>query len=173
MTGTPNTQSFPQISAPLVDTKSLITSPWRQFLQSLWKQVNSIQSSTAFFPGMLVLYGGPSLPIGWFLCDGSAVSRTLYSDLFAAVGTTWGAGNGSTTFNVPNLVDKFILGAGSSPTLGTTGGNANITLAANNLPIKTADNSTAGGDPGAITNTSVVPFSILPPFSSVYYIIKQ
>lgn len=42
----------------------------------------------------------------WLLCDGSAVSRTIYSDLFAIIGTTYGEGDGSTTFNLPNVVDK-------------------------------------------------------------------
>jgi microcystin-dependent protein len=174
MASTVKTQSFPQISAPFVDQKALITSPWRQFLQSLWNQVNAIQSSTDFFSGMIVQYGGVALPTGWFLCDGSAVSRSTYSLLFAAIGVTWGAGNGTTTFNVPNLVDKFILGAGTSPTLGTTGGNAEVTLAANNLPIIAQSNTTTSTNPGGIeTNPSIVPFSVLPPYAAVYYIIKQ
>jgi Phage Tail Collar Domain len=176
-----NLQSFPQISAPFVDDKKLITYSWRQLLQSMWKQINALQSSISFFPGLITLYGGPSLPTGWFLCDGSAISRSTYSALFAAIGTTWGAGNGTTTFNVPNLVDKFVIGGGASPTLGTTGGNANVTLAAGNLPAATygtgpASNVTsgaaAGGVTGSITGTAT-PFSVLPPFAAVYYIIKQ
>ena len=51
------------------------------------------------------------LPSGYLLCDGSAVSRTMYPDLFACIGTTYGAGDGSTTFNVPDLTDKFIEGS--------------------------------------------------------------
>jgi microcystin-dependent protein len=52
-----------------------------------------------------------ALPDGYLLCDGSAVSRTTYADLFDAIGTTWGSGNGSTTFNLPDLTDKFIEGS--------------------------------------------------------------
>ena len=52
-------------------------------------------------------------PEGYLICDGSAVSRTEYADLFAAVGTTFGAGDGSTTFALPNLQAAFIRGAGS------------------------------------------------------------
>ncbi len=174
MANGPNTQSFPQISAPFVDQKSLITSPWRNFLQSLWNQVNNIQSATAFFSGMVVLYSGPAIPVGWFVCNGAAISRSTYSSLFTAIGVTWGAGNGTTTFNVPNLTDKFIVGAGISPALGTTGGNAEVTLAANNLPIATASNVATGTSPGgAATSGSVTPFSLLPPYSALYYIIKQ
>ena len=56
------------------------------------------------------------MPSGWLLCDGSAISRETYSALFDAVGTTYGTGDGSTTFNVPNLVDKFIEGSATSGT---------------------------------------------------------
>lgn len=71
--------------------------------------------------GSIAAFAGSSLPSGWLLCDGSAISRTTYSALFSAVGTTYGAGNGSTTFNVPNLVDKFIEGAATSGTVKAAG----------------------------------------------------
>ena len=61
------------------------------------------------------------MPSGWLLCDGSAISRETYSALFDAVGTTYGAGDGSTTYNVPNLVDKFIEGAATSGTVKAAG----------------------------------------------------
>jgi len=51
-----------------------------------------------------------TVPSGYLECDGAAVSRTTYADLFAAIGTTWGAGNGSSTFNVPNLRGEFVRG---------------------------------------------------------------
>ena len=51
-----------------------------------------------------------TVPSGYLECDGSAVSRTTYADLFAAIGTTWGAGNGSSTFNVPDLRGEFVRG---------------------------------------------------------------
>ena len=50
------------------------------------------------------------MPSGYLECDGAAVSRTTYADLFAAIGTTWGAGNGSSTFNVPDLRGEFVRG---------------------------------------------------------------
>ena len=64
--------------------------------------------------GSIAAFAGSNLPSGWLLCDGSAISRTTYSALFSAVGTTYGAGDGSTSFNVPNLVDKFIEGAATA-----------------------------------------------------------
>lgn len=60
--------------------------------------------------GMLMQFAGSSAPSGWLLCDGSAVSRTTYSDLFSEIGTTYGSGDGSTTFNVPDLRGRLPLG---------------------------------------------------------------
>lgn len=52
--------------------------------------------------GAVMAFAGSSAPEGWLVCDGSAVSRTTYADLFAVIGTTYGSGDGSTTFNLPN-----------------------------------------------------------------------
>ena len=68
------------------------------------------------FPGMLapigsiLAYCGASAPSGWVLCDGSAISRTDYSTLFAVVSTSFGTGDGSTTFNVPDLRGRMLVG---------------------------------------------------------------
>lgn len=61
--------------------------------------------------GCVQAFAGSTTPQGWLLCDGSAVSRTDYADLYAVIGTTYGDGDGSTTFNVPNLIDKFVEGS--------------------------------------------------------------
>lgn len=61
--------------------------------------------------GIILPYGGASAPTGWLLCDGTAVSRTTYARLFSILSTTFGAGDGSTTFNVPDLRGRFPLGA--------------------------------------------------------------
>ena len=61
-------------------------------------------------PGVILMYGAPTAPTGWLECDGSAVSRTTYADLFAIIGTTFGVGDGSTTFNLPDLRGEFIRG---------------------------------------------------------------
>lgn len=76
-------------------------------------------------PGAIIMYGGAAAPSGYLLCDGTAVSRTTYAALFAVVGTTFGVGDGSTTFNLPDLRGRFPLGkaaAGTGSTLGGTGG---------------------------------------------------
>ena len=65
--------------------------------------------------GVILPYGGVTAPSGFLICDGSAVSRTTYANLFAVIGTRYGAGNGSTTFNVPKLNDgSFVRGVAPS-----------------------------------------------------------
>lgn len=75
-------------------------------------------------PGAILPYGAGSAPTGYLLCDGSAVSRSTYSDLFTAISTTWGAGDGSTTFNVPDLRGRVPVGQNASTfaALAATGG---------------------------------------------------
>ena len=63
--------------------------------------------------GFIKTFAGTTPPEGTLLCDGSAVSRDTYSELFAAIGTTWGSGDGTTTFNLPDLRDQWILCAGT------------------------------------------------------------
>lgn len=70
--------------------------------------------------GGLVMWSTASAPSGYLLCDGSAVSRTTYAALFAVVGTTFGSGDGSTTFNLPNYTNRMPYGT----TIGATGGSA-------------------------------------------------
>lgn len=71
--------------------------------------------------GAVVAFAGNTSPVGWLLCDGSAVSRTDYAALFSVIGTTYGAGDGSTTFNLPDLVDKFIEGSSTAGTVKSAG----------------------------------------------------
>lgn len=66
--------------------------------------------------GTVHAFAGSSAPSGYLFCDGSAVSRTTYANLFAVIGTTYGAGNGTTTFNLPNLIDRFVQGSVTSGT---------------------------------------------------------
>ena len=90
--------------------------------------------------GTILMWAGTSstIPSGFLLCDGSAISRTTYSALFAAIGTTNGAGDGSSTFNLPDLRDKFVVGATAStgdtsyPNVSpaATGGSADATVIA-------------------------------------------
>lgn len=60
--------------------------------------------------GVVQAFAGNTTPDGWLLCDGSAVSRTDYADLYAIIGDTYGSGDGTSTFNLPDLTDKFVQG---------------------------------------------------------------
>jgi microcystin-dependent protein len=70
--------------------------------------------------GAVMAFAMNSAPSGWLAADGAAVSRSEYARLFAAVGTTHGVGNGSTTFNLPDLRGIFVRGSGSQTISGTT-----------------------------------------------------
>ncbi len=76
--------------------------------------------------GDIIATGRSTVGVGWLLCNGAAVSRTTYADLFAAISTTYGIGDGSTTFNVPDYRQRFVMGKAASGTgavLGSVGGN--------------------------------------------------
>ena len=77
------------------------------------------------------------VPEGFLLCDGAEYSRTEYVELFAAIGTIYGTGDGSTTFNVPNLQTRVPVGAGNEFSLGTTGGEVTHTLTVDEMPAHT------------------------------------
>jgi microcystin-dependent protein len=86
--------------------------------------------------GVISQFAGASAPSGYLLCDGSAVSRTTYSALFAALDTTYGAGNGTTTFNLPNLQNRVPVGKGSGTfgSLNASGGSEDVTLTVDQIP---------------------------------------
>ena len=73
-------------------------------------QMDTAIAAAAIAPGIVSPYAGSSAPSGWLLCNGQAVSRTTYAALFAIVGVTYGTGDGSTTFNVPDLRGEFVRG---------------------------------------------------------------
>jgi microcystin-dependent protein len=72
--------------------------------------------------GTITMYGAATPPGGWLICDGSAVSRTAFSNLFSIISTTYGTGDGSSTFNLPNLQGRFPLGLGPTHPLASIGG---------------------------------------------------
>ncbi len=103
-----------------------------------------ITANQSYMPvGSVSIYSGSTSPSGWLLCDGSAISRSTYSRLFAIVGTTYGTGNGTTTFNLPNLQERLPLGKGGSTNLGNTGGSNTVTLSVDQLPSHTHTGTTA------------------------------
>lgn len=94
--------------------------------------------------GVIKLFSGTTAPDNWLICDGSAVSRETYSDLFSVIGTTYGNGDGSTTFNLPNLKGKTVVGLDSSDTdfntIGKTGGSKELQEHTHNNRMDTLNN---------------------------------
>jgi len=88
----------------------------------------------------IVPWSDSSVPSGFLECNGAAVSRSTYADLFAIVGTTYGSGDGSTTFNVPDLQDNVAVGKSGTKNLASTGG-ANTVTATGNVGGSTANAS--------------------------------
>ena len=87
--------------------------------------------------GSIVMWPTPVAPGGWILCSGQAVSRTQYPNLFAIISTTFGAGDGTSTFNVPNFQNRLPIGASATYALASTGGSATATLVTANLAAHT------------------------------------
>lgn len=96
---------------------------------------SAIAVVSATITGAVITYAGNSVPAGYLLCDGSAVSRITYADLFTAISTIYGVGDGSTTFNLPSLLSKYTRGQSTSSN--TQFGHTNYTLSGVNLPQTT------------------------------------
>jgi microcystin-dependent protein len=203
--GNPNLQGFPQTNAPVVDpaTGYQWTTFWLRFMMSLWQRTGAASGSGVVYTGIISAFGAAPPPLGWLACDGAAVDRIVYAGLFSVIGTTWGVGDGVTTFNIPDLRGKFALGAGVIP-IGSSGGTDSVVLSVGNLPahnhaisdpghdhttLAEDDIVTTGTDPGGVTtggttgtattgittqNTgSNAAFSILPPYAAVIWMIKS
>ena len=90
--------------------------------------------ATPWQPGDIRPWPGAVIPASWAACDGAAVSRADNPRLFAALGVTWGIGDGTTTFNIPNLVGRSLFGAGGTYRLGATGGRERVALGIGQIP---------------------------------------
>lgn len=90
------------------------------------------------------MYAGSTAPSGFLVCDGSAVSRSTYSALFSAIGTSFGSGDGSSTFNLPNLSGRVAIGQSGTHGFAATGGSETATLIASDLPPHTHEVPTHG-----------------------------
>jgi microcystin-dependent protein len=105
--------------------------------------------------GCILHTAAVAAPSGWLLCDGSNVSRTTFADLFAAIGTTYGAGNGTTTFTLPNLRGRTIVhrdsGQTEFDTIGEAGGAKTHTLTVPEMP---SHNHVTGSVLGVVSTTS-------------------
>jgi microcystin-dependent protein len=87
--------------------------------------------------GSIVMWPTPSAPGGWLTCLGQAVPRAQYPGLFSVISTTFGAGDGSSTFNLPNFGDRMPIGAGGTYAIGANGGEATHTLTIAEEPAHT------------------------------------
>lgn len=107
-----------------------------------WKilSISNIVTSAGELPsGTVMTYAGSSTPSGWLFCNGSAISRSTYANLFAAIGTTWGIGDNFTTFNIPDLRGRAIIGVGqgsglTNRTLAQNGGAETHQLSTTEMP---------------------------------------
>jgi microcystin-dependent protein len=100
-----------------------------------WVDLATASGATALLPpGTIAAFGGSTAPSGWLACDGSAVSRTVYSLLFAVVGTLYGIGDGSTTFNLPDLRGRVGVGYAA------TGGHTDVSALGNDEGVTTSAN---------------------------------
>lgn len=104
--------------------------------------------------GLVSPFAGSSAPDGWLICNGAAVSRSTYSALYDVVGTTYGAGDGSTTFNLPDLRDRFPVGTGSLYSEGDTGGLDSVTLTESQMPAHDHTLQVSEGDNSMAHNTA-------------------
>lgn len=125
-----NLQGFPTNASPVVDQNNGLrwTQPWLQFMISLWRRTGTAQGGNGAPTGSSQPFMGPvsAIPNGWLLCDGSAVSRVDFAALFSVIGTYWGIGNGITTFNIPDMTNRFLVGSGIL-SYASRGGNIPLT----------------------------------------------
>lgn len=98
-----------------------------------------LMQDVAVAPGAIVFMPVDSVPAGYLVCNGQAVSRTTYINLFTVYGTKFGTGDGSTTFNLPNLQGKFLIGASGVYPVESAGGEAQVTLTEAQLPAHQHD----------------------------------
>lgn len=137
----------------------------------------TVAASTAFvrniFPaGLIVPYGGSTSPDTdiWLLCDGSAVSRTTYATLFDVISTTFGAGDGSTTFNVPDLRGRTPLGAGTG-TLAENTAAADVDTTADTFLVASNTDKWITGMAVVLTTTGSLPGGLS--LATTYYVIRS
>ena len=98
-------------------------------LREFKNKLNAQHEFESLPAGVIIPFAGTSVPTGYLLCNGAAVSRTDYANLFAAIGTLYGAGDGSTTFNLPDARDRVLQGASGTHSAGSyiAAGLPNIT----------------------------------------------
>jgi microcystin-dependent protein len=126
-----------------------------------WVEVlsSAVPNATEIMPaGTVTQTARITAPTGWLLCEGQAVSRTTFARLFDAIGTTYGNGDGSTTFTLPNLKGRVPVGRDTSQTefdvLGESGGDKTVAINAAQMPIHSHSGSTSSSGSHAHTGTT-------------------
>lgn len=110
-------------------------------------------TSAAMFPvGAVLSFAGNTAPDGWLMCNGQTVSRAVYADLFAVIGTAFGAGDEVSTFAIPNMSARRVIGVTVGDFRGLTAGSTTRTLTEDNLPAHTHSGTTDVG--GAHSHTT-------------------
>jgi microcystin-dependent protein len=119
-----------------------------------YNQLSADVTTTLAPTGVVHMWPNNTAPTGYLLCNGQAVSRTTFNALYVLIGTTFGLGDGSTTFNLPNFLNRFPMGAGTGGTyaIGATGGSADAIVVSH---THTFSGTTAEG--GAHTHTITDP----------------
>ncbi len=163
---------------------------FNQMQDNFENAINSVDAGDEL--GTIKIFSGTTAPNNWLICDGSAISRNTYSDLFAFIGTTFGEGDGSSTFNLPNLKGKVVVGLDNNDsdfnTIGKTGGEKKHTMTVEELVGH--DHGIIAGYTGSgsahtyFTNNSgdaylttettgeSEPFNVMQPYMALNYIIK-
>lgn len=113
--------------------------------------------------GIIHIYAGSVPPEGFLVCDGSAVSRTTYAELFAAIGTSFGSGDGSTTFNLPDLSGRVGIGSSQGISFGTSGGSESVALADSEIAAHTHEFPQHGHTNDIAATTPVLSHSVTQP----------
>ncbi len=116
------------------------------FSEAQKKRARMNIGADAIPPGTMMAYGGKSIPDGWLLCNGATVSRTTYAKLFAAIGTAWGAGDGSTTFKLPDADGRVMQGVTDASKVGQylEAGLPNITGTTRSTYLRANANALSG-----------------------------
>lgn len=124
---------------------------------------NNLLGNGAIPIGTIILYGGSTAPTGFFLCDGTAKNRTTYAALFAVIGTSFGNGDGTATFNIPNFQDVFPIGVNNwslgqtSSNSTTDSGNANISDSGHTHAIQSSNTDVQSGSGSSVVSQIVSP----------------
>ena len=118
--------------------------------------------------GVIFDYGGTSAPTGFLLCDGSAVSRTTYADLFAIIGTSFGAGDGSTTFNLPDARGRVMIGVGTG-TVALSFASGAVDTSSNEITVP-SNSDLYTGSAVILTTSGGLPAGLS--LATTYYVIR-